>query len=69
MLPPEERQTDSSSIKIDDQQPQEDDSLMKETPRNGANEDYDLEFGFEDLDLLMSDSDLLLDGDPLMTIS
>ena len=39
---------------------------MKETSMNGFNEDYDLEFGSEDLDLLVSDSDLVLDEDPLV---
>lgn len=50
LLPPEEKQPHSSSIKMDDQQYQGKDSLMKEAWGNGANEDYDSECGFEDLD-------------------
>lgn len=40
---------------------------MKEAEGNGVNEQYDSEFGSEHLDLLVLDSDLLFDGDPLMT--
>ena len=67
LFPPEENQLDSSSLKMDDQHHQVKDSLMKISLGNGVNEEYDLEFGYEDLDLLVSDSDLLQDGDPLMT--
>ena len=45
------------------------DSLMKKTPKNGFNEDFDSKFGYEDLDLLVSDSDLLLDRHPLVNDS
>lgn len=62
----EEEQCGESSTRNDDQQPQGGDFLMKELPGNGFNEEYGSEFGYEDLDLMVLDGDLMLDGDQLM---
>ena len=63
MLPLEKEQCGESSANNDDQQSQGGDSLMKEIPRNGFNEDYGLESGSEELDLMVSHSELMLERD------
>ena len=69
LLPPEEDQPSSSSLEMNVQQHHGKDSLMKEVEGNGVNEEYDSKFGSKDLDSLVSDSNLLLNGDPLITSS
>ena len=47
LLPSKEKQCDTSSIMVNDQQPQGGVSLMKETPGNGVNEDSDSKVGLK----------------------
>ena len=56
LLPLEENQPSSSFLEMDVHQHHEKDSLMKEVVGNCVNEEYDSEFGSEDLDLLVSDN-------------